>query len=90
MNILENAILSNCDIMVRSIDPVPFTMPGNPFSGDIIQTQRVPGIQVQMPLKDWERLLSIYEIHHQSQSRHPAVRAAWEQYKITLAMTQHI
>lgn len=90
MNILRNATITSCDIMMRSIDPVPFTLPDNPFSGDIIQTRREPGVQVSMPLTDWEHLIRVYESHYRPWTDNPAVRDAWQKYQLTIALTQKV
>lgn len=88
MNILNNARVTACDIMMRSLDPVKFTLKDNPFTGDIIETTRVPGVQVQMPEADWNHLLLVYHAHYQAHTSHPMVKSAWEQYQIAIALTK--
>jgi hypothetical protein len=57
-------------------------------SGDLrVTTKRVPGIRLDMPLSDFERMITIYQTHYHCASANPAVQQAWQQYQMLIALT---
>ena len=51
-----------------------------------IHSLRVPAVQVTLPVQDWEEIMEIYRTHWHAQHHNPSVRAAWEQYRMLLAL----
>lgn len=87
MKALRHAIITSTLFRMRSISAEVFRLQENPFAGEIIQTTQVPGVQVELPLEDWEEIMQVYLSHYQAMSENPAVRDAWQQYRMTLALT---
>jgi len=88
MNALQHArIYSHRVEVLRPLSTRYWEQPGpSPLPERI--TESVPGVRVEMPLTDWEDLLAVYRSHYQPQSEHPMVKEAWQQYKMTVALTQ--
>jgi hypothetical protein len=48
----------------------------------------VPGLQVEIPESDWNRIMDIYHAHYHAANRNPAVQEAWQQYRMLIALTE--
>lgn len=39
-------------------------------------------IRIDIPIRDWERIMEIYKSHYHAIERNPAVESVWQQYKM--------
>lgn len=60
----------------------------NPLEAVTIREYATPAVRVTIPRVDWEAIMEIYRAHYHAESRHPSVRAAWEQYRIMVSLTR--
>jgi hypothetical protein len=60
----------------------------DPLAAVNIREYQTPAVRVTIPAVDWEVIMQIYRAHYHAESRHPSVRAAWEQYKIMCSLTR--
>lgn len=47
------------------------------FSVDNLQM-----VRIDIPIRDWERIMEIYKSHYHAIERNPAVESVWQQYKM--------
>ena len=45
------------------------------------------GVQIQMFREDFDRMMTIYQSHYHAENANPAVREAWHQYRMLVALT---
>jgi hypothetical protein len=88
MNALQHARIYSHRVEVLTPLPTRYWEQPAPSPLPTRITESVPGVRVEMPLTDWEDLLSVYQSHYQPQSQHPTVKEAWTQYKMAVALTQ--
>jgi hypothetical protein len=52
-----------------------------------MRMQSETGVQIQMFREDFERMMTIYQSHYHAENANPAVREAWHQYRMLVALT---
>jgi hypothetical protein len=52
-----------------------------------MRMQSEPGVQIQMFREDFDRMMTIYQSHYHAENANPAVREAWHQYRMLVALT---
>jgi hypothetical protein len=52
-----------------------------------MSSQQIPGVRIEMPLEDFERMITIYQTHYAAADANPAVLEAWQAYRMLVALT---
>jgi hypothetical protein len=52
-----------------------------------MRMQSEPAVQIQMFREDFDRMMTIYQSHYHAENANPAVREAWHQYRMLVALT---
>jgi len=52
-----------------------------------MSTQQIPAVRIEMPLEDFERMITIYQTHYAAADANPAVQDAWQAYRMLVALT---
>ena len=54
----------------------------------MVEHKRIRGVRLELPEEDLNAILEIYRAHYHAASKNPAVREAWREYQLLLALTE--
>lgn len=83
---LKHARMSQVTIFVNEMRPLYDYQ--SQRDGDLNMTTRsVPGVRLELPREDFDRMMNIYQTHYHTANQNPAVQDAWEKYQMLIALT---